>query len=63
MAGFVVILEPVKGITEGSNLSGDSPQIFQDLTFGVENLDCLGVGIVSGREGLRDCGSVFTVKN
>ena len=52
--GCVVHLKSVKGIAEGSNLPGHPSEIFKNFPFGVENLDGLGVGIVTGCEGLRD---------
>ena len=57
--GVLVILEPVEGIAEGSNLPGNSSQVLEDLALRVHDLDALGVGVVACREVLRDGGSEF----
>jgi hypothetical protein len=55
-------LKSVKGIAEGSNLSGDALQVLQDLALRVQDLDALRVRVVAGREVLGDRRGVFSVR-
>ncbi len=49
-----VALEPVQGVAEGPNLSGDASQILEDFPLRVQDLDALGVRVVAGSEVLGD---------